>query len=104
MPVLGAIIVASGLAIWKPVTLGFLTALFGNYKWARFVHFAAMTLLLLLAVVHVFMVVAVDPYSLRSMITGWYDRARSPEARNARPFYHLFSRGRIDVSHEEAGR
>jgi thiosulfate reductase cytochrome b subunit len=92
MPILGAIIVLSGLAIWKPVTLGFITALFGNYKWARFVHFVAMVLLLLLALVHVFMVFAVDPYSLRSMITGWYDRTRSPEARNARPFYHLFAR------------
>ena len=48
-------------------------------------------LLLLLAAVHVFMVFAVDPYSLRSMVTGWYNRARSPEARNARPFYHLFA-------------
>ncbi|NUS31711.1 MAG: thiosulfate reductase [Gemmatimonadaceae bacterium] len=89
MPILGAIIVLSGLAIWKPITLGVLTALFGGYKWARFVHFVAMTLLLLLALVHVFMVFAVDPYSLRSMVTGWYDEARSPEARNARPFYHL---------------
>jgi thiosulfate reductase cytochrome b subunit len=94
MPVLGAIIVLSGLAIWKPITLGFLTALFVNYKWARFVHFVAMALLLLLAVVHVVMVFAVDPYSLRSMLTGWYDRARSPEARNARPFYHLFGPGK----------
>lgn len=93
MPVLGAIIVLSGLAIWKPVSLHFLTALFVNYKWARVVHFAAMALLLLLSLVHVFMVLTVDPYSLRSMITGWYDRARSPEARNARPFYHLFRHG-----------
>ena len=97
MPVLGVIIVLSGLAIWKPVTLGFITALFGNYKWARFVHFVAMALLLLLALVHVFMVLTVDPYSLRSMISGWYDRSRSPEARNARPFYHLFARGHADV-------
>ena len=93
MPILGALIVLSGLAIWKPITLGVLTALFGGYKWARFVHFVAMALLLLLAVVHVVMVFAVDPYSLRSMITGWYDSARSPEARNARPFYHLFAPG-----------
>jgi Ni/Fe-hydrogenase b-type cytochrome subunit len=90
MPLLGIIIVLSGLAIWKPVTLGFVTVLFGNYTWARFVHFAAMVALLLLALVHVFMVFAVDPYSLRSMISGWYDRSRSPEARNARPFYHLW--------------
>jgi thiosulfate reductase cytochrome b subunit len=93
MPLLGLVIVLSGLAIWKPVTLGFITALFVNYKWARFVHFVAMVLLLLLALIHVFMVFAVDPYSLRSMITGSYDRTRSPEARNARPFYHLFARG-----------
>ena len=93
MPILGVVIVLSGLAIWKPVTLGFITILFVNYKWARFIHFAAMTFLLLLALVHVFMVFAVDPYSLRSIITGWYNGSRSPEARNARPFYHLFSAG-----------
>ena len=90
MPVLGILIVLSGLAIWKPVTFSFITALFVNYKWARFVHFVAMALLLLLALVHVFMVFAVDPYSLRAIVTGWYNSARSPEARNARPFYHLF--------------
>jgi hypothetical protein len=45
-----------------------------------------------LAVGHVFMVFAVDPYSLRSMITGRYNENNSPEARNARPFYHLFPR------------
>jgi thiosulfate reductase cytochrome b subunit len=98
MPILGAVIVLSGLAIWKPITLGFITVLFVNYKWARFVHFVAMAILLLLAFVHVFMVFAVDPYSLRAMITGWYDRARSPEARNARPFYHLFTKPRPDAS------
>jgi Ni/Fe-hydrogenase b-type cytochrome subunit len=104
MPILGAVIVLSGLAIWKPITLGFLTTLFGNYKWARFVHFVAMALLVLLALVHVFMVFAVDPYSLRSMITGWYDRARSPEARNARPFYHLFGPGKRARGRPEAPR
>jgi hypothetical protein len=43
-------------------------------------------------VIHVFMVFAVDPYSLPSMFTGNYDEKLSPEARNARPFYHLFPR------------
>ena len=37
---------------------------------------------------------AVDPYALRAIVTGWYDRARSPEARNARPLYHLFGPAR----------
>ncbi|MBA3672242.1 MAG: cytochrome b/b6 domain-containing protein [Gemmatimonadaceae bacterium] len=104
MPVLSVVIVLSGLAIWKPVTLGFITAMFVNYKWARFVHFVAMAVLLLLAMVHVFMVFAVDPYSMRSIITGWYDRSRSPEARNARPFYHLFSRGSDSPASSEAPR
>jgi hypothetical protein len=53
-----------------------------------------MALLVALALVHVFMVFAVDPYSLRAMTTGGYNQNRSPEARNARPFYHLFSKGK----------
>jgi thiosulfate reductase cytochrome b subunit len=100
MPILGVILVLSGIAIWKPVSLGVVTALFVNYKWARFVHFAAMGALLLLALVHVFMVLTVDPYSLRAMLSGWYDRARAPEARNARPFYPLFGARRAQRTTE----
>lgn len=90
MPWIAAIIVLSGIAIWKPVSLGWLTALFGGYVWARFIHFIAMLLLVIAALGHVFMVFTVDPYSLRAMITGTYDESRSPEARNARPFLNLF--------------
>lgn len=89
MPLIAAVIVVSGLAIWKPVSLGWLTALFGGYALARFWHFAAMVALVVSAVGHVFMVFAVDPYSLRSMITGGYDESLSPESRNARPFVNL---------------
>ena len=94
MPIVAAVIVLSGIAIWKPVELHWLTMLFGGYVWARYVHFVAMILLVLLVLGHIFMVLAVDPYSLRSMITGWYDEDLSPEARNARPFYHLLPRRR----------
>src|SRR3954451_23315260 len=45
-----------------------------------------MLTLVLLGAGHVFMVFAVDPQSLRSMVTGDYDESRSPEALNARPF------------------
>jgi thiosulfate reductase cytochrome b subunit len=48
-----------------------------------------MIAIVVLIVGHVFMVFAVDPYSLRSMTTGGYREDLSPEARNARPFYHL---------------
>ena len=92
MPVVAAEIVLSGLAIWKPVSLGWLAALFGGYALARYWHFLGMVTLVLLAVGHVFMVLAVDPYALRSMITGGYSERLSPEARNARPFHHLLPR------------
>jgi Ni/Fe-hydrogenase b-type cytochrome subunit len=92
MPVVAAVTVLSGLAIWKPVSLGWLTALFGGYVWARYWHFLSMAVIVVLVLGHVFMVFATDPYSLRSMITGKYDERLSPEARNARPFYHLLPR------------
>ena len=92
MSVVAVLIVLSGLAIWKPVSLGWLTALFGGYVWARYWHFVGMALLVLLILGHVVMVFAVDPYAIRSMVTGWYDERLSPEARNARPFYHLLPR------------
>jgi len=89
MPLVALLAVLSGVAIWKPVQLHWLTALFGGFVWARYVHFLAMVLIVLMVLAHVFMVLSVDPYSLRSMLTGGYDPALSPEARNGRPFYHL---------------
>jgi thiosulfate reductase cytochrome b subunit len=87
LPFLGLLAVLTGLAIWKPVQLAPLTNLFGGYVWARYWHFLTMLALVLLAVVHVVMVFAVDPWSLPSMITGKYDETKAPETRNARPFY-----------------
>jgi thiosulfate reductase cytochrome b subunit len=89
----GLLLVVSGVAIWKPVTLSWLTTLLGGYAWARWWHFAAMLLLALLVTVHVFMVLTVDPYAIRAMTTGGYDAERfSPEARHARPLLHLLPR------------
>jgi thiosulfate reductase cytochrome b subunit len=96
MPVLGLVLILSGLAIWKPVTLGFITALFGNYVIARFVHFASMVVLLGLALGHVVMVFSTDPYAIRAMLSGWYDEQLSPEARNARPFRNLFPKRQVE--------
>ncbi|HXD21769.1 MAG TPA: hypothetical protein VN613_00315, partial [Gemmatimonadaceae bacterium] len=47
-----------------------------------------------LAMGHIFMVFAVDRYSLRSMITGGYSERLSPEERNARPFVNLLPKRR----------
>src|SRR5262249_40448855 len=89
LPWIGAAAVISGLAIWKPVQLAPLTWLLGGFVWARYWHFLAMLALVVLSFVHIFMVFTVDPYSLRSMITGRYNEARLPEHRNARPFVNL---------------
>jgi thiosulfate reductase cytochrome b subunit len=74
---LGAISVASGFAIYKPAQLPWLTALFGGYELARYWHFWAVFLFLAFTLVHVTLVLLVDPASLRAIITGWY-RGRFP--------------------------
>jgi thiosulfate reductase cytochrome b subunit len=65
----GVVIVASGLALWKPVQLRELAALFGGYEGARYVHFFAMAAIGLFLIVHVVMALIV-PRSLRAMILG----------------------------------
>ncbi|HEX2203241.1 MAG TPA: cytochrome b/b6 domain-containing protein, partial [Longimicrobium sp.] len=86
LPLVGAAAVVTGVALWKPVQLAWLTDLLGGYVWVRYWHFLVMVALVALSVGHVFMVFAVDPQSLRSMVTGRYDASRSPEALDARPF------------------
>jgi thiosulfate reductase cytochrome b subunit len=65
----GVVIVLSGLSIWKPVQFQALTAFFGGYNTARYVHFAAMTAIVAFLVVHVTLAILV-PKSLRAMIIG----------------------------------
>ncbi len=65
----GILIVLSGLSIWKPVQFQELTALFGGYDFARYVHFVAMSAIVGFLVVHVALALLV-PKSLRAMIAG----------------------------------
>jgi thiosulfate reductase cytochrome b subunit len=67
--VVGVVIVLSGLSIWKPVQLQWLTALFGGYDIARYVHFFCMSAIVAFLVIHVALAVLV-PKSLRAMIIG----------------------------------
>ena len=67
--VAGVTIVLSGLSIWKPVQLQWLTDFFGGYDTARYVHFAAMAVIVAFLVVHVSLAVLV-PKSLRAMVVG----------------------------------
>lgn len=67
--VVGIVIVLSGLSMWKPVQLYWLSALFGGYDVARYVHFICMAAIVAFTVVHVALAVLV-PKSLRAMIIG----------------------------------
>jgi thiosulfate reductase cytochrome b subunit len=61
--------VLSGLSIWKPVQFQELTAVFGGYDAARYVHFFCMAAIVLFLVVHLTLT-ALVPSALPPMITG----------------------------------
>lgn len=61
--------VATGLSIWKPVQLGWLTGLFGGYPVARLIHLGAMLCILAFLVLHVTLAV-LYPRTLGSMLSA----------------------------------
>ena len=63
------VIVLSGLSIWKPVQLKYLTDVFGGYDTARYVHFFAMSSIGAFLTIHIALALLV-PKSLRAMILG----------------------------------
>ena len=79
--VLAAILVTilSGLSIWKPVQLQYLTWLFGGYEVARVVHFFGMAAIVGFLVVHLALTLLV-PKTLLAMIFGRASTA--PHRRN----------------------
>jgi len=68
------VLVLSGLSIWKPVQFQEIAWLMGGYEGARIVHFCAMSLLVLIVLVHVIMVILV-PRTLPTMFSGRARRA-----------------------------
>ena len=67
--------VVTGLSMWKPVQLAWLTDLFGGYPVARSLHLAAMICIALFLIVHLTLV-AIFPRTLIAMVT---DRAAETE-------------------------
>ena len=74
---LGMLAVLSGLAVWKPVQLWFLSDLFGGFFDSRVVHFCAMAGISAFLLIHIALV-ALVPRVLPAMITG----GRLPEAQH----------------------
>lgn len=61
----------TGLAIYKPTQLSFLTVILGGYEWARWEHFWLTVLYVLFFLVHVAQVAKAGWNNFRSMITGY---------------------------------
>jgi thiosulfate reductase cytochrome b subunit len=74
---LGVLAVLTGLAIYKPLQLAWLTALFGGFQATRYWHFWIVWIFVAFTIVHVLLVFTVDPPSFRAMLTGRY-RGRFP--------------------------
>jgi thiosulfate reductase cytochrome b subunit len=65
--VVAILTVLTGVSIWKPVQLGWLTDLFGGYDIARDIHFILMSLIVGFLLVHLSLVV-LFPRTLLSML------------------------------------
>ena len=61
--------VLSGFAVWKPVQLSELAALFGSFQGSRIVHFIGMALICGFLLIHVALALLV-PKTIGAMITG----------------------------------
>ena len=63
--------VVTGLAIFKPVQLGFLTEILGGYASARFLHYLCMVGLLIFIFIHIIQVIRAGWNNFRAMVAGF---------------------------------
>ena len=68
---MGAGSLVTGLAIYKPTQLAWLTSLLGGYEWARAEHFTLTVGYVLFFVVHIAQVVRAGWNNFRAMVTGY---------------------------------
>jgi thiosulfate reductase cytochrome b subunit len=71
MPIAGALAIASGWAMHKPVELWWLERMFGSYDGARIVHFIVMIYFILFLIPHLILVLVDGWDTMRSMVVGW---------------------------------
>ncbi len=69
--IMGFGMLLTGFAIYKPVQLDWLCAMFGGYEWARAEHFAITILFVLFFVVHIIQVILAGWNNFRGMVTGF---------------------------------
>jgi thiosulfate reductase cytochrome b subunit len=68
---LGVVAAASGLAIYKPVQLGWLRVIFGGYEGARLVHFLVAVGFIAFFLIHIAQVIRAGWNNFQAMVTGW---------------------------------
>jgi thiosulfate reductase cytochrome b subunit len=68
---MGAGSLLTGLAIYKPVQVSWLTTLLGGYEWARFWHFWLTVGYVLFFLMHISQVIKTGWNNLRAMLTGF---------------------------------
>jgi thiosulfate reductase cytochrome b subunit len=79
--------ILTGLAIYKPVQLGWLCMLFGGYELSRIIHFALTIGYVLFFLVHLFQVIRAGWNNFRGMVTGFEvqktkeDKSTSPSSK-----------------------
>jgi thiosulfate reductase cytochrome b subunit len=68
---MGAGSLVTGLAIYKPTQLAWLTGLLGGYPWARAEHFALTIGYVLFFIIHIAQVIRAGWNNFRAMVTGY---------------------------------
>jgi len=81
--VMGWLSLVTGLAIYKPAQLHWLTALCGGYEWARWEHFWLMMGYVAFFAIHIAQVVRAGWANFRAMVCG-YDLAGRPSVKEER--------------------
>ena len=74
--------ILTGLAIYKPVQLGWLCNLMGGYKFARILHFALTIGYVLFFLVHIGQVIMAGWNNFRAMVTGFEVKKTKEETTN----------------------
>ncbi len=80
--VMGFAMIITGLAIYKPAQLHWITAICGGYGWARVEHFVISVLFVLFFIVHVVQVILAGWQNFSSMITG-FELMKKPKEKQA---------------------
>lgn len=69
--VMGIGSILTGLAIYKPIQLAWLTEVFGGYKMSRIIHFALTIGYVLFFLIHIIQVILAGWNNFRAMVTGF---------------------------------